>query len=258
MKLYAKQIPPDIQQPLFPIEEEEYYDPISIFGNRAFKPILRTPVLQIKAIIDDTYLNEIINIAQEIKHQKDEQQKTEKTKDLINLISDFFVVDKNTAPKLVLDPASAYATHLINDPLATIPYPNAMPNTNGYLLNLCQGLNIITNHTWSNKAIYGSAQGEWNNIVYPDDVFTPKDIDTLSCLYWNEGTEWSISDCYPEDNDDTQRTIEEIEFEYGHYSILYDTEDIKQEIAQMNDISPNDVTLFVFEKYIKTPDYKRE
>ena len=33
---------------------------------------------------------------------------------------------------------------------------------------------------------------------------------------------------------------------------------VKQEIAQMNDISPNDVTLFVFEIYIKTPDYKRE
>lgn len=59
---------------------------------------------------------------------------------------------------------------------------------------LCEVLSIVYGEKWTWNVIRGSAQVDWNNVFYPVAAFTDKNIERFKMLYFNEGTEWMVSD----------------------------------------------------------------
>lgn len=60
--------------------------------------------------------------------------------------------------------------------------------------DICAVLQIRTGRPWNTGTIRGCCQGDWQNVIYPADVYSRKDMDYLEMDYFNTGSEWMIHD----------------------------------------------------------------
>lgn len=116
---------------------------------------------------------------------------------------------------------------------------------------LCEVLSIVYGEKWTCDVIRGSAQGDWNNVFYPAAAFTEKNIEQFETLYFNEGTEWIVSD----DMDEEPNSIEEI-YSMNVYCCAWDADGIKEEIADACGVSANEVKLYAFSRWARMPVYE--
>lgn len=108
---------------------------------------------------------------------------------------------------------------------------------------LCDLLSIVDGRKWEHRTIRGVMQSEWQIMFYPVDEWCDKDIDHFEMEYFNTGTEW----CVTEEGCETGYTM----YLYsGHES------DIKKEISERTGVETEDIVLYVFDGYVKTPKYK--
>lgn len=98
-------------------------------------------------------------------------------------------------------------------------------------------LHLITKKEYAHTTLWGSCQGDWQNIIYPIEYGAdfPR---FFQIEYFNLGTEWQVKE------DD------------GEEWSIYCLEDPRAEIADATGADPGDIILHVFDGWKQTPRYK--
>ena len=108
---------------------------------------------------------------------------------------------------------------------------------------ICKGLELLTGEKWAYTELRGTAQGEWNGCYYAVNVWTREQLDAVEMEYFNMGTDWRIKD---EDGED-----------WGNiYTHFWTDEENRAEIASVIGVEPEDVTLYLFDGWTRTANYK--
>lgn len=110
---------------------------------------------------------------------------------------------------------------------------------------LCSVLRIATGKEYKYMEIHGCSQGDWQVIIYPVDEYNADDIKVFETMFFNTGTEWTVSI-------DTPEAIGED----GIYCIKSDPDGIRQEIADAEGTVPENVVLHQFTGYTRIPQYE--
>ena len=99
---------------------------------------------------------------------------------------------------------------------------------------------LYTGKRWEKTTIRGCCQGDWQECLYCPDAIS--NLYAFETIYFNTGTEFSISFDNPENED-----FESI------YCVDYN---YKREIADAYGVKESDVVLYEFTGYKKIPQYK--
>ena len=108
---------------------------------------------------------------------------------------------------------------------------------------IADALSIVTGQKWKYKQITGCCQSDWNYIYYRADEWTAKALEYFEIEYFNIGNEWRIED---EEGDDMESV----------YTHEWNDDEKKREIAENIGVDPDEVTLYLFDGWIKTAKYK--
>lgn len=108
-------------------------------------------------------------------------------------------------------------------------------------------LSAVFKEEWKTRIIRGYSQSDWQQIYYPANEWTDNDIRILEMDYFGEYSiyeiHWGIEE--PENPEDID----------GYYMRTY-SGDPKAEIAQYECVKPEEVKLYTFAGWIKTPKYR--
>lgn len=99
-------------------------------------------------------------------------------------------------------------------------------------------LQLITGKEYARATIRGCCQGDWQSVIYPAE-YGAKWLRTFEIEYFNLGTEWII---YEDGTPD-----------FGIYCV---TDNPRAEIADVTNTTPEDVELYAFDGWERTPKYK--
>ena len=108
---------------------------------------------------------------------------------------------------------------------------------------ICKGLELLTGEKWAYTELHGTVQSDWNGCYYMADVWTRVQLNVVEMEYFNTGTEWIIKD---EDGEEWGNT-------YTHF---WTDEENRAEIASVLGVNPEDVTLYLFDGWTRTANYK--
>lgn len=108
---------------------------------------------------------------------------------------------------------------------------------------IAEALSIVTGQKWKYKQISGCCQSDWNYIYYRPDEWTAKALEYFEIEYFNTGNEWWIED---EEGDDMGSV----------YTHEWNDDENKREIAEQIGVNPGEVTLYLFDGWIKTAKYR--
>ena len=108
---------------------------------------------------------------------------------------------------------------------------------------ICKGLELLTGEKWAYTELRGTAQGDWNGCYYMADIWTRVQLNAVEMEYFNMGAEWRIKD---EDGEEWGNT-------YTHF---WTDEENRAEIASVIGVEPEDVTLYLFDGWTRTANYK--
>lgn len=108
---------------------------------------------------------------------------------------------------------------------------------------IAEALSIVTGQKWEYKKISGYSQSDWNYIYYRLDEWTEKALKYFEIEYFNTGNEWWIED---EEGDDMGSV----------YTHEWNDDENKREIAEQIGVNPGEVTLYLFDGWIKTAKYR--
>lgn len=223
-KVYARQIPPEFQESPFDWYGEEYIqNDTAIFGNPHFKKC-GSDVLEIFGCLD-TISEELENVA-----------------------SNGFGYKNKTAVFMDYIPPKNkkhYSTKNIHDLIYIFENKKYWENDEFTAI-----LSIVYGKEYDYKLIRGCCQGDWNYFFYPVADFDNENISFLEDEYFNLGTEWIIHD-----EEKAPESPEDISG-YGFYAHGWNEEKIKEEIANAEGISPDDVIIYCFNGYSRNVLYK--
>lgn len=114
---------------------------------------------------------------------------------------------------------------------------------------LCAALELITGQGWSAATICGCCQSDWQNVIYPA-AYGPEWLEAFETEYFNTGSEWTIHDgeTPPESAEDVTG--------YNVYCLGWNDEKIRAEIAEYENVSPENVVLYNFTGWTRAAAYK--
>lgn len=228
MKIYAKQVSPEWQEtPLF--IEGCFPDNIAVCGNRDYNE--RKPKIfeMVKTALNQGELAEVLENINEWK---------EYYSNVTQAINDYIPSVKGR-----------YSTNAIHALKRLVSEYSTCSRSEENTI-LCRVLSIVTGKEWDYKTIRGSSQSDWNEVYYPVKEWSKMALDVFEIEYFNEGTEWIVHE-----GTNTPKSPEDIEG-YSIYCTSWNDEGIKKEIAESEGESPENVVLYVFDGYIRTPRYK--
>lgn len=105
---------------------------------------------------------------------------------------------------------------------------------------------------WNYKTIRGTCQSDWNYIFYIRNATTKAEIEELESLYFNTGAEYIIHD-----QETDPESPEDIE---GYRVYIPETSETptnpKEALAKALGTSPEEITLFLFDRWKRIPQYK--
>lgn len=108
---------------------------------------------------------------------------------------------------------------------------------------IAEAISIVTGQKWEYKQISGCCQSDWNYIYYRPEEWTAKALEYFKIEYFNTGEEWRIED---EEGDDMGNV----------YTHEWNDDEKKREIAENIGVDPGEVTLYLFDGWIKTAKYR--
>ena len=117
---------------------------------------------------------------------------------------------------------------------------------------MCAVLSIVTGEEWSCKQIRGCCQPEWNCIFYPVAQWSKEAIEEFEVEYFNTGTEWIVDDGDFDPESDIPENINSCSV----YCTAWNEDGIKKQIADGEGLDMEDIVLYAFEGYAKTPLYR--
>lgn len=104
---------------------------------------------------------------------------------------------------------------------------------------LCDVLELITGREYEYTTIRGCCQSDWQDIIYPA-AYGREWLDRFEMEYFNTGTEWSV------DVDGCS---------VGVYTYSWKDDDTRAEIAAAVGADPDDIILYTFTGWSRTPEY---
>ena len=215
MKIYAKQVPPEYQEsPLF--INECWPENVFVFGNRHFTD--RAGRLEdIRQALD-----EICDICNGISYY--------------SKLSDVFPARDDGR-----EYTRAERLQLVRLAKNYIEYSNSSSDEQKIL---CDVLELITGQKYDYTTIRGCCQGDWQDVIYPEE-YGREWLDHFESEYFNTGTEWSISENDPENDDN-----------YYMYTHSWSDDGTRDEIAAAAGVDHCDVILYTFTGWSRTPEYR--
>ncbi len=106
-------------------------------------------------------------------------------------------------------------------------------------------LSAITGHNYETATICGCCQSDWQNILYPTDLYTDEMVKKLEMEYFNTGSEWIIF----------ENSVQDENVLFSMYCYEWDIEEIKKEIAKEIGEDVNNIEFLQFARYVQTPLY---
>ena len=112
---------------------------------------------------------------------------------------------------------------------------------------ICAGLTLVMGKEYDYRCLRGCCQSDWNYFFYPTDLYDDKMVRVVETEYFNTGEEWTVHEANtePESPDDVQ----------GYSIYVYD--DARQEIAASEGVEPENVILWAFDGWRRTPKYQQ-
>ena len=109
--------------------------------------------------------------------------------------------------------------------------------------SVCRILTIQTGQEWEWGTIRGSCQRDWQHVIYPANDWDSTTLRIFKTEYFNTGSEWDIVD----------ESGESWGSEYTH---AWDTLDTITELSEILDCAPEEITLYRFSGWVRTPKYE--
>lgn len=111
-------------------------------------------------------------------------------------------------------------------------------------------LELMTGHKWDTQTIRGSCQGYRQDVYYDTTQWSREAIQALEVEYFNEGMEWTIHDGEepPESPEDVQG--------YSIYTHGWNVEQARQEIAEAEGVSLDNVEIYQFTGWTRSACYE--
>lgn len=220
MKIYAKQVAPECQEsPLF---MEEWPENVYVFGNRHYKNHGGEYIENIK--------NSMYDAADELKALPRGGSYYDS---FIDILADLIPEPENKKEYSRADRLKWRAL-LLNFDAGAISDDDAITTA----------LELITGDEYAAGEIRGCCQGDWNNIIYPAE-YGREWLEHFEIEYFNTGDEWQINEGIPDSDDN-----------YYFYSHAWNEDGIRAEIAAAAGVEPDDVILYIFTGYTRTPEYR--
>lgn len=220
MKIYAKQVTPEYQEsPLF---MEEWPENVYVFGNRHYKDHGGDYIENIK--------NSMYDAADELKALP---RGRSYYNSFIDILADLIPAPENKKEYTRADRLKWRAL-LLNFDAGAISDDDA----------ITEALELITGDEYDAATIRGCCQGDWNNIIYPAE-YGREWLENFEIEYFNTGDEWQISEGIPDSDEN-----------YYFYSHAWNDDGIRAEIAAAAGVDPDDVILYIFTGYARTPEYR--
>ena len=224
MRIYAKQVPPDIQESHFDIG---MYPDVTITGNSNFNEYKSDLYKHVEERLRDAY------------RECDEFEDGERELDdphLNGFIQTYFWV----LPRSV-DERLQWRKLLFHRDLHDIFSP---PQE-----QIASIMSLVSGKPYHAHGICGCCQSDWNCVICPDEmtVGSPSGLQAIESEYFNTGSEWMVYEsedaCEAED--------------YGASIYILDMQNPREVIADCYGVMPADVEVYAFDRYEKIPKYKR-
>ncbi len=106
---------------------------------------------------------------------------------------------------------------------------------------ILRALHLVTGERYEKRTIRGTCQSDWQEIYYPVADYSKSDICFLEIEYFNLGSEWTVT-WHDE--------------EFGMYCYGDTPEDVRLEIASIIGVNADDIVLYEFSGWSRTPEYK--
>lgn len=232
MKIYARQIAPEYQEsPLF-YDDEFFPGNINVYGNRHLKQHCSELFNRVWNVL---YHGELLDAWEDL-NDHGEGWYNSWAEALADLMPpegrEAYTRDerKNKIPELL---------NRFNE------CPSYMENS-----IICEVLEVVTGKSWSHGTINGCCQGDWQNVTYPSDEWTPEALEAFETEYFNTGSEWIIHDenGEPENPEDISGCT--------MYCHGWSDDQIRAEILDAaGGNSEDEVILYKFDGYHKIPVY---
>ena len=103
-----------------------------------------------------------------------------------------------------------------------------------------RALHIVTGKRYDVRTIRGCCQGDWQNVYFPVDDYTPAALDILEADYFNTGSEWIV------DPDGESVSV---------YAYSWNIDGIRAELADAISEEPENIVLQAFTGWSKTAVY---
>lgn len=231
MKIYAKQIAPEYQESSI-FFDECFPDNIAVCGNRDFNS--HTPELfdKVYTVLSVGELAEVLEYPKEW---------ADWYKNATEAITEYLPPENGKK-------YSTNAIHALR--CLVLDYSCCACSQENEIL--CKVLSIVDGREWDWETIRGSCQGDWQEVFYPVEEWSKEALLQFETEYFNEGTEWIVDDGEFNPETDSPLNING----YSIYCISWNEDGIKQEIANAEGTSPENVVLYAFDGYIKTQQYR--
>lgn len=107
---------------------------------------------------------------------------------------------------------------------------------------ILRALHLVTGKRYEKRTIRGYCQGDWQEVYFPIDDYSPEAIRELEIEYFNLGTEWVITSADDPDG-----------FSVYCYGTSHD--EIKKEIADAAGVNPENITMYEFTGWSRSAEY---
>ena len=183
MYIYARQIEPEYQEsPLCwgNYDTESSYPEIAIFGNSHFQDHIPEVIKNVMDVLDR---GELCDDLQCIRDRGRGWSRW-----TWNAYDHYGNATRAILDQLPPTHKKKYSTREIHQLVKLIMEYDGDDN------DVCAVLSIVTGRPWESGQITGCVQGDWQNVIYPEDVYSRKDLEYLETDYFNTGSEWMIHD----------------------------------------------------------------
>lgn len=187
---------------------ESAYPGIAVFGNRDYTDHIPENIARVMDVLNGGELADILDSF----NNRRKDWNTEFYKNVSEAVYDYLSPEHKAR-------YSTKEIHALNDLVCS--YGVYSPGDDAILSSV---LNIVTGKKYQRSTIRGCGQSEWQNVLYPVDMYSDDDIDNLEKDYFNTGSEWIIHD-----EENIPESAEDISG-YSVYCYSWDLDGIADEI----------------------------
>ena len=225
MRIYAKQVPPDIQESHFNINL--YPGEVTITGNSNFNEYKSNLYKHVEEHLEDAYRE-----FDEFEGGKREPDDTH-LDDLVQ--THFGVLPKSVDERLQW--RKLLSCRILTSIFATPPK------------QIAKIMSLVSGKPYDVHDIHGCRQSDWNYVICPNEmtVGTPSVLEMIESEYFNTGSEWMAYE-----SEDTFKSED-----CGIAIYVLNMQDPRKVIADFFWVMPAEVEMYAFDRYEKIPKCRR-